>query len=377
MNNLLVGNGVNIQFNKTDYTTQQIVLRILKNCDMDDFPEHVIVKPAYRLKIYLGQLFLEARKTLENEYDKFTNCTAEVEALKSFKKQYTEKIDTLRITDIGFEDYYLIHDLVCHKYNMQNPEQYYIRETMRIAYLFAIYNHGELNTLHKEYPIKFIQYLKTFDNIFTTNYDANIELATDKQIYHIHGQFDKKSDVYRRDSFRNQLPDAPIKDLDMDEKYFYLYSNALTTHCGAYKEFQIKQSSQANSGIEKMAIAYNNDPQIKQDVDRWTMDSNKLIANMGYAIQMKAANPTLRFSDNYHFNIFKNITGKLEILGLSPWNDFHIFESINKSNIEECIYYYFNENDCEMIKKLLPELNAQGKVRFLSVKEFWEEHYEK
>ena len=161
------------------------------------------------------------------------------------------------------------------------------------------------------------------------------------------------------------MPDAPIKDLDMDEKYFYLYSNALTTHCGAYKEFQIKQSSQANSGIEKMAIAYNNDPKIKQEVDRWTMDSNKLIANMGYAIQMKAANPTLSFSDNYHFNIFKNITGKLEILGLSPWNDFHIFESINKSNIEECIYYYFNENDCEMIKKLLPELNAQGKVRFL------------
>ena len=88
------------------------------------------------------------------------------------------------------------------------------------------------------------------------------------------------------------MPDAPIKDLDIDEKYFYLYSNALTTHCGAYKEFQIKQSSQANSGIEKMAIAYNNDPKIKQEVDRWTMDSNKLIANMGYAIQMKAANPT-------------------------------------------------------------------------------------
>ena len=31
MNNLLVGNGINIQFNKKDYTTQQLVLRILKN----------------------------------------------------------------------------------------------------------------------------------------------------------------------------------------------------------------------------------------------------------------------------------------------------------------------------------------------------------
>ena len=43
MKHLLVGNGINIQFNSTDYTTQQIVLRILKNCDRKDFPSHIIV----------------------------------------------------------------------------------------------------------------------------------------------------------------------------------------------------------------------------------------------------------------------------------------------------------------------------------------------
>ena len=377
MNNLLVGNGINIQFNKTDYTTQQIVLRILKNCDRDDFPSHIIVNFPYLLKNYIGQLFLEARDILEDKYDNFTNCTAEDESLKSFKKQYADKIDTLRITDIGFEDYYLIHDLVCHKTNTQNPEQYYVREALRVAYLYAIYNDGKLNTLYQEYPEKFITYLEAFDNIFTTNYDANLELATHKPAYHIHGQFDKKRDVYLLDSFRNQLPDAPIKEIEIDENYFYLYSNALTTHCGAYKELQIKQIPQANSAVEKMAIAYNNDPKIKQDVDSWTLKSNKLTANMGYAIQLKAANPSLTFSDNYHFDTFKNITGTLEILGLSPWNDFHIFESINASNIDECVYYYFNESDCDMIKELLPTLNAQGKIRFLSVKTFWEDCYEK
>lgn len=147
--------------------------------------------------------------------------------------------------------------------------------------------------MYQEYPEKFITYLKAFDNIFTTNYDANLELATHKQAYHIHGQFDKKSDVYLLDSFRNQLPDAPIKEIEIDENYFYLYSNALTTHCGAYKELQIKQIPQANSAVEKMAIAYNNDPKIKQDVDSWTLESNKLTANMGYAIQLKAANPIM------------------------------------------------------------------------------------
>ena len=43
MRNLLTGNGINIQFDNQNYTTQQIVLRILKNCDRDDFPLHIIV----------------------------------------------------------------------------------------------------------------------------------------------------------------------------------------------------------------------------------------------------------------------------------------------------------------------------------------------
>lgn len=377
MNNLLVGNGINIQFNKKDYTTQQLVLRILKNCDREDFPSHIIVNFPYLLKNYIGQLFLEARDILEDKYDSYTNCFAEVESLKSFKKRYKDKINILRITDIGFEDYYLIHDLVCHETNTQNPKQYYIREAMRIAYLYAIYNDGKINTLYQEYPRKFIDYLIGFDNIFTTNYDLNVELATQKQVYHIHGQFDKKSDVYLLNSFRNQLPDAPIKEIEIDENYFYLYSNALTTHSGAYKELQIKQISQANSVVEKMAMAYNNDPKIKQEVDSWTIEANKLTANMGYAIQLKAVNPSLTFSDNYHFDIFKNITGTLQILGLSPWNDFHIFESVNDSDIDKCVYYYFDESECDKIKELLPELNVQGKIEFLSVKAFWENCYEK
>lgn len=377
MNNLLVGNGINIQFNKKDYTTQQLVLRILKNCDREDFPSHIIVNFPYLLKNYIGQLFLEARDILEDKYDSYTNCFAEVESLKSFKKRYKDKINILRITDIGFEDYYLIHNLVCHKTNTQNPKQYYIREAMRIAYLYAIYNDGKINTLYQEYPRKFIDYLIEFDNIFTTNYDLNVELATQKQVYHIHGQFDKKSDVYLLNSFRNQLPDAPIKEIEIDENYFYLYSNALTTHSGAYKELQIKQISQANSVVEKMAMAYNNDPKIKQEVDSWTIEANKLTANMGYAIQLKAVNPSLTFSDNYHFDIFKNITGTLQILGLSPWNDFHIFESVNDSDIDKCVYYYFDESECDKIKELLPELNVQGKIEFLSVKAFWENCYEK
>lgn len=348
-------------------------MRILKNCDRDDFPSHIIVNFPYLLKNVIGQLYLEARKIINGEYDSCPNCFAEKKSLQSFKERYGDRISTLRITDIGFEDYYLIHDLACHKFNIQNPDQFYSREGMRVAYLYAIYNEGLLNKLYLNYSEKFVNFLSSFNDIFTTNYDSNIENATSKEVFHIHGQFDVKSDVYNADSFRNQLPDAPIKEYEIDENYFYLYSNALTTHCGDYKEFQIKQYSNANSGIEKMVNAYLTDENVRKEVDNWTNDTNKITANLGYSIQLKAKHPELTFSDNYHFDKLKSVTGELTILGLSPWNDFHIFETIDNANLDNCLFYYYNEDECETIKSLLPSLSAKNRLHFKCVKTFWED----
>lgn len=58
-------------------------------------------------------------------------------AIKAKKK-------SLRIADIGFEDYYLIHDLLCHKTHTQNPEQYTIRESLKMAYFHSIYKSREI-----------------------------------------------------------------------------------------------------------------------------------------------------------------------------------------------------------------------------------------
>lgn len=377
MKNLLVGNGINIEFDNKNYTTQQIVLRILKNCDRDDFPAHIIVNEPYLMKNYIGQLFLEARIALQGGYDQYVNCDFEEKSLASFKEQYYKNLSTLRITDIGFEDYYLIHDLACHKTQTKNPEQYYVRESMRVAYLLSIYNDGKLDELHKKYPDSLIQYLRSFDSIFTTNYDSNIDSVVENQVYHIHGWFKHRQAIYDTNSFRNQLPDAPINDIAIDEAYYYLYSNALTTHCGAYKEFQLKQSTYANEATTKLAIAYNKLPNVKQDVDSWIKSDNKVLQNMGYSVILKVNNPSLSFVDNYHFDKFTKISGDLEILGLSPWNDFHIFEAIDQSNVENCTYYYFSDEQRDKVKTILPTLFAKGSLHFLPLGEFWEKIYEK
>lgn len=374
MKNLLVGNGVNIQFDKQSYTTQQIVLRMLKNCDRDDFPSHVIVDTPYRLKIYIGELFLRIVDIVQGQYDSFVTCNAEKKALELFKEHYSDKIKMLRITDVGFEDYYLMHDLICHESNVCNPDQFYIREEMKTAYFFSIYNDGKLNTLFLQYPDKLKKYFNGFDSIFTTNYDSNVDSVVDIEVFHIHGQFDKLSYVYDANSFRNKLPDAPIKEISVDEKYFYLYSNALSTHCGEYKVLQLKEATTANSVIEKMAERYTSDFNAKFEINKWTKNNNPLVANFGYAIQLKAKHPELAFADNYHFDKFKAINGELEILGLSPWNDFHIFESINDSDIQKCIYYYHSEDECERIKSLLSKLYKENRLLFKSTNEFWREY---
>lgn len=323
------------------------------------------------LKWYIGQLFLFARDILDGEANIYANCSAERKALVNFKEKYGEKKKSLRITDIGFEDYYLIHDLLCHKMVVGNPEQFVIREAMRMAYLHAIYNNGHLNLLHKKYSKSLVAYLQGFDNIFTTNYDSNIESCSGKEVYHIHGQFDKLSEVYNPSSFRNQLSDNPLDGIAYDEKYNYLHSTALSTYCGEYKQFHLNQYTLANEGIEKMAKGYVENEFERKDVDSWKDERNKLIVNMAEAIKLKVENPELRFQEDYHIDEFKSITGELSILGLSPYNDYHIFEIIDNSDLEKCIYFYYDEAECSIIKKLLPNLRTDKKLVFRDVKEFW------
>lgn len=368
MNNLLVGNGFLIQFGGRAYTNREIVLRTLINYERSDFPADVIVNTPIEAKSYFGFMFNEILSVLKNEYDGYCNCSAEREALAVFKEKYG-KYKSLQISDIGFEDFYLIHDLICHKTGTGNPDQFYVRESLKMAFLHAIFNYGKIETVYKNFPKAVIERLKTYDAIFTTNYDNNIEQATSEEIYHIHGSFYEKADVYKTESFRNQISDCPIKDCFIDEEYFYLYSTAISFHCGEYKRMHFEEGRSANIAVEKMAKAYDTDYAIRKDIDGWKNDSNKLVANLYEAIQIKRNNPNMRFSEPYHIDKFENMNGHLDIIGLSPYNDFHIFEMINNSKLDSITFYYFEESECSIISNRLPNKN----VEYISVKSLWEE----
>ncbi len=176
---------------------------------------------------------------------------------------------------------------------------------------------------------------------------------------------------YKKDSFRNMLSNKAIDDFNIDNRYYYLYSNALTTYSGYYKSFSMDQTHQTNEAIKKMVDGYKNNPAIKADIDSWKFTDNKIVRNMYDSIILKVANEDLEFEEQYPVNEFKSINEELKIIGLSPNNDTHIFEAINNnSNLEQVTYYYYDKSECEVVTKLLNNFT----VEFLSVKNLWKEY---
>lgn len=62
----------------------------------------------------------------------------------------------------------------------------------------GIYNNGEINDVYKKFYPGMDKYLNRFNNIFTTNYDYNLEsiLGRSERICHLHGEFSKLAPEY-------------------------------------------------------------------------------------------------------------------------------------------------------------------------------------
>lgn len=370
MKNLLVGNGINIQFGGYENTNESIIVRGIKSLEKEDFPKHIILENTKDLVKLIGYLFIEFKYMLNDDYNSFTLSNEEQRCLDDMRERYKDR-KNLILSDIGFEDYYLVYDLFCNKNNIVNHEKFYIREAIKTFFIYSIFNGGKVNEIYKKYPEKLKEFFEPFNNIFTTNYDENLARFTGKNIYYLHGAFNIMDYRYKKDSFRNMLSNKAIDDFNIDNKYYYLYSNVLTTYSGYSKSFSMNQAHQGNEFIKKMTDGYKSNPAIKEDIDSWKFTDNKILRNMYDSIILKVDNEELQFEQQYPVNEFRSIEGELKTVGLSPNNDTHIFETINSnSNLEKVTYYYYDKSECEVVKKLLNNFT----VEFLAVKNLWKEY---
>ncbi|MEG0259975.1 MAG: hypothetical protein RR595_13680 [Lysinibacillus sp.] len=367
MKTLLFGNGVNIQFGGKENSNKEILLRSVKKCRETNFPNHIIIDDSELIVGLLGNLFRELSEILNNEYGKYAISTDERTHLEELKLKYSNK-KSLNFTDIGFEDYYLIYDLMCNKNKIKNPDRYYIREALKMMFILSIYNDGRINENHKKFPRKLKDFFREFDFIFTTNYDQNVEVFINKDVYYLHGAFKYRADVYREDSLRNKLSDRPIDKQKIDENYYYLYSNVLTTYNGNYKSSSMEQATTVNSALNTFSEGYMKDEQLKETVASWMTEENHILRNLAESIMLKSEDESLRYEELYPVNEFNQIEDELIIVGLSPFNDTHIFKYINEnSKLKKVLYYYYLEDEKKVVASLLNNIDTE----FKQVSQLW------
>lgn len=366
MNTLLVGNGINIEYARSDNLNKAIILRAIDNVKKNKIPKHVLIDEPDLLLAFFGSLFREIGDVLKGRYNQFAFTKDEKFSLNDFIKRHSGE-KSLNIASIGFEDYYLIVDLLFRKYKIQNPDAFLTRETFKRFFIHSIYNDGKVNKIYKKYPIKLKSFFNVFKNLFTTNYDRNIEVFTGKKVHYLHGAFHIKNDVYDNNSLRNYMEDRPLDNIEIDENYHHLYSNALTTYSGNNKLFVINMGLYANQALEKLTYAYLTQKGIRRNINDWGKDSNEYVRKLHESVKLKKNNPKLAFAGSYPIKEFKEIRGGLTILGLAPNNDTHIFTLINNNfEIKKVIYYYYDNKQNEKIRNMLNNKYLEFKdVRFL------------
>jgi len=362
MNNIIIGNGIDIQFGGFDYTNKSIIDRALLYLKKGDFSIDVYTK---EIETWIYILHSAIPDFINGDYDQLAVLNDEKEELDSFKNIYSKNVS---ISDVGFEYYFLLNELHCRKNKITNPERYYFQEFLRRLFLDSIFNKGEINKLYLKFPANVVDYISSFDNIFTTNYDKNIELATSKNVLYLHGAFHILDPVYDSNSFRNRLSDKPAEKTPVIKGYEHTFSNAITGSSGAFKLFATSQSELANSAIDGFAKGIQEKPEIKIQMEEWKNSDNEIVKRLYEAVNLKTQEPDLEFSIDYSVNKLKSIEGKITFIGLSTNNDSHIMKIIKDNiKVDTVEFYYFNKQESIDIKLFF----NNKKVITENIIEFW------
>lgn len=237
-----MGNGVNIQFGGKAYSNRFILSRIIFNaqCDKYDSLFEGTLSGSEIEQIFRG-LLPTANAVLDGKYDK-VNADDEVKrAVMEFKAQNAERSKFEHYYEIPLEDWFLLLRL----FFMDNPDLSDMWKASKQGFewmiLDAIYNAGKIQEIYQKMKKPVKRFFKSFDSIFTLNYDNNIEKLTNKTIYHLHGDYSVLADSENPETVQGFLNKQNGK-IVMNPDYLQCYCNALLNFSGQnkYKEAQDK-----------------------------------------------------------------------------------------------------------------------------------------
>lgn len=305
--NVLIGNGINIQFGGKDkYSNYAILDRMFNNMRAGKY-EQILPACSKEDQIKLFESLRQVLVNIDNYQPPEEYLFLDIEKERA-KRSYSE---TTRLEDIGMEDFFLALEIAGFKINDKESFRKEAQHEMKMPILDAIYNDGAIE--HIDYGDGVKKFLSRYDNVFTINYDSNLDQFLGN-VYHLHGQFSQLAPEFDVSSeFSREHPDQ-CRSNEIVPGFEHVYSNAIMSWYWLDKY---------GNWIGKESV--------------------------------------------YGSDKFKNMNGKLDIIGMAPSNDDHLFIMISKSGISSVDYYYHDGRDrSEMQQKL------KGKpVTYKSVDKLW------
>lgn len=309
--NLLVGNGINIQFGGIEnYSNSAIMRRVIKNINSGKYNALTdnYLSPNDQLAI-LDKMVNIVDKIKAGYYTECADGLFMLMELDRIRRTYPTKST---IESVFLEDYFLAFEIFNNKFREEDGDiQSELYRKVMFTFLQqiivdSIFYNGEINKAYINAPSGTKKFFEKFNNIFTTNYDYNIEniLGRKDSVCHLHGEFNQLSSKYDTNSLyykshKKECDDLIVKKIHgMD----HIYSNAVMSW----------------SWLDKYGDLIEPDARKKEE-------------------------------------LFMSISGQVEILGLSPNNDEHLFLLLSQNTkVKSIVYYYVNDADS---KEILHHIN--------------------
>lgn len=322
--NLLVGNGINIQFGGLDiYSGFAIMNRIVDNIKAGKYT----VLTEYALTIeeqleLLNGMVNVIDQIKEGKHKNKCDGLFMLMELERISRTYPEKSS---VASVFLEDYFLAFEIFNNGFRAKDGEvqndvyRQIVFTFLRQMMVDGIYNGGIINEVYKSFYPKMSAYFNKFSNIFTTNYDYNLEnfLGVSDKVCHLHGEFGKLAPEY-----------------DVKSLYYAVHK----TECDA---LIAKRIPGMNHIYSDAIMSWS-----------WLDKYGKIIE------------PDTKCKEE----LFMSISGQLEILGLAPENDEHLFLLINNNpKIKSVVYYYLKDTD----RLELPH-HIKKPITYKKVKKLWE-----
>lgn len=362
---LLVGNGLDIQIGGMDFHNKWIIVRLLADAKAGKF-DKLFKNPKSETPVISADNLVDlfslmpaiGNKIRNGEYAYLIDKTEEPEvneAIISFKSRYVDEIHSPE--EIGLEDWFLLLRIFLQEQEDLLPQYETAKQGFERVILDAIYCDGNIQRLNKKIDKKAKDFYCEFDNIFTVNYDNNLERVTGKKVFHLHGDYETKAISEDPNTAIGYLRQQAGKAIDIPPEFQHCFCNAILDFSGDNKYKHAIAFSNAQPQLEKLKIYFKENPEEAEVI------ISKLPAEPQKIIRA-SLEQDLPIGHNYHFHEFEELTGELTIIGLAPQNDSHLFDCINRSYLKKVIFYHYGQ-----APDLTLHINKPYEIK--DVKELW------